>query len=74
MSVTEYELVTYTVYTQYILKLLCRYLYHLYHPTFSVLTLRQRSDICTTQHKHKHKRETFQNFTRIFLKGSGENI
>ena len=38
MAVTENGLVTYKAYTQYILKLLCVYLYH---PTSSVLTLKQ---------------------------------
>ena len=53
MAVTKNGLVTYTD-TQYISKLQCRYLYH---PTFSVLTLRQRRNICTIQHDRKGKRD-----------------
>ena len=45
MAVTKNQLMTYEVYMQYILKLLCGYLYH---PTSCVPTLRQRRNMCAT--------------------------
>ena len=66
---TENGLVTYKAYMQYILKLLCGYLYH---PTSSVLTLRQRRNTCTIQ--HDCKRRDIPKFSNIFFKGCGGNI
>ena len=56
---------------QYISKLQCAYLYH---PTSSVLTLRQRRNICAIQHDHKRKRNIFEIHQYLLLREVVENL